>query len=77
MSSGPDYYLCPFCVSSWVCHGPHIEPKDLPNYIKKITYMRQDLAELSKEVVLQHGDKLSTEELASLVEEKLLNRHSF
>ncbi len=77
MKSGPDYYLCPFCVSSWVCHGPHIQPEDLPKYLKKLSYMRQDLAELSKEIVLKYGDKLSTEELAKLVEEKLLNRYSF
>jgi len=76
MGSEAGYYMCPFCVSSWVCHGPHIEEKDLPEYTKKLTYMQQDLAEFSKEVILQHGDSLPVGDLAKLVEQKLLNRHS-
>jgi len=76
MSTDAGYYMCPFCVSSWVCHGPHIEAVDLPKYVEKLTYMQQDLAEFSKEVILRHGEGLSTEELARLVEEKLLTRHS-
>jgi hypothetical protein len=76
MNTDANYYMCPFCVSSWVCHGPHIEEKDLPEYIKKLTYMQQDLAEFSKEVILKHGEALSIGELAILVEEKLLARHS-
>lgn len=76
MSSEAEYYMCPFCVSSWVCHGPHIEEEDLPKYVEKLKYMQQDLAEFSREMILDYGDKLSTGELAELVEEKLLNRHS-
>jgi hypothetical protein len=76
MGTDAGYYMCPFCVSSWVCHGPHVEPEDLPKYVEKLRYMQQDLAEFSKEVVLKYGDGLSTEELAKLVEQKLLTRHS-
>lgn len=76
MSTKAEYYMCPFCVSSWQCHGPHIEPEDLDEYRKKLRYMQEDLAEFSKEVVLRYGNELSVEELAKLVEEKLLKRHS-
>jgi hypothetical protein len=74
MKSTPDYYLCPFCVSSWVCHGPHIEEKDMEKFLFKVQILKEDLAEYSKELVLKHGSSMTIEELASLIQAKLLSR---
>jgi acetone carboxylase gamma subunit len=69
-----DYYLCPFCVSSWVCHGPHIEQKDLDRFYYRIRILQDDLAEFAKEIVLEHGDKIEIKALANLVEQKIQDR---
>lgn len=74
MKASPDYYLCPFCVSSWVCHGPHIPEQDMGKFLLKVQILKEDLAEHSKELILKHGDSLSKEDLAALVERKLLAR---
>lgn len=47
-------YLCPFCVSSWDCDGPHIEEKDLDSYYERLDYMRKDLALLATEVLSEY-----------------------
>jgi hypothetical protein len=69
-----DYYLCPFCVSSWVCHGPHIDKKDLDKFYYRMRILQDDLAEFAKEVALEHGSNRSVEELAFLIQEKVRAR---
>jgi hypothetical protein len=69
-----NYYLCPFCVSSWVCHGPHIEEKDIDKFYYRMKILQDDLAEFAKEIVLEQGGNKSTEELASFIEDKVRNR---
>lgn len=70
-------YMCPFCVSSQVCHGPHIEEKDLNKFIYRFILLQEDLAEYAKELVLEHGDNMDKETLADMLEEKLLKRQTF
>jgi hypothetical protein len=69
-----DYYLCPFCVSSWVCHGPHIEQKDIEKFYYRMRILQDDLAEFAKELVLEQGDKMDFSTLAKMLEQKLKNR---
>jgi hypothetical protein len=34
---------CPFCITSWICDGPHIESiKDQTNLFKYMNYSKQD-----------------------------------
>ena len=76
MISGPTYYLCPFCVSSWVCDGPHIEEKDVGNYYKKISLIKEDFGEYAKELILKNGESLNLDQLATLVEVAIKNRNT-
>lgn len=69
-----DYYLCPFCVSSWVCHGPHIEKKDIDKFYYRMRIMQDDLAEFAKELVLAQGQNIDISDLANILEQKLKNR---
>lgn len=69
-------YLCPFCVSSWDCDGPHIKQEDLDSFYERIYHVREDLALLAKELVdeysKEHGLNLS--DLEQAVYSKLKNR---
>lgn len=70
-----NYYLCPFCLSSWVCDGPHIEEKDFEKFRYWVKNLIQaDIAELAKEVILEQGENMDHKTLATYVEQKLLNR---
>jgi hypothetical protein len=44
-------YICPFCVSSWDCDGPHIEEKDLNSFYERLGYIREDLTLLALEEI--------------------------
>lgn len=70
----PSYYLCPFCVSSWVCSGPHIEEKDIASFYKKLDIIKEDLGEHAKELILKNITEKNPEDLAALVEESIKNR---
>lgn len=71
------YYMCPFCLSSWICEGPHIEEKDIARFYHRVKIEQGDLAEFAKELVLEHGDKLDVGHLANMLEEKIKNRQIF
>jgi hypothetical protein len=35
-------YECPFCITSWICDGPHISSKkDMDNYLEYTKYTRE------------------------------------
>jgi hypothetical protein len=76
METSSEKYLCPFCVSTWDCDGPHIEEQHLGSFSERIYYMREDLALLAKEMIHEfseaHGHDLK--ELETSVYEKLINR---
>lgn len=67
------YYLCPFCVSSWVCHGPHINQSDLDKFYYRMKILQDDLAEYAKEIALEHG---ADDKLAFLIEDKVRTRYA-
>jgi hypothetical protein len=69
-------YLCPFCVSSWDCDGPHIEEKYLENFYERLEYIREDLADLAKEEVIEFAAKNNIDLLAleKSIYSKIMNR---
>lgn len=69
-------YMCPFCVSSWVCDGPHIEEKHVANLIERIWYIKEDVALLASETINQYGDQhgQDMQALAKSVYNKIMNR---
>jgi hypothetical protein len=66
-------YLCPFCVSSWDCDGPHIEEEDLDSFYLRLYHIRQDLAELAREEIL-NNQTLPTVELAQAIYKSISER---
>lgn len=68
------YYLCPFCISSWVCSGPHIEEKDAENFYRRLDIIKEDLGEYAKELILKNINNKDSEALAAFVEESIKNR---
>ncbi len=41
MTDDLDYY-CPFCITTWICDGPHISSKkDLDNYLEYTKYTKE------------------------------------
>lgn len=68
--------MCPFCYSSWVCEGPHIEEKDLESFYKRVRYISEDLAELAKEIVAEYSNNnnIDLSELGNILEQSLKDR---
>ena len=66
-------YLCPFCVSSWDCDGPHIEEEDLDSFYLRLHHIRQDLADLAREEIL-NNQSLATADLAQIIHKAISER---
>jgi hypothetical protein len=51
---------CPFCITTWMCDGPHIPFKDMNNYLNHREYTKEyymlatldEIKKYSKEVEL-------------------------
>jgi len=69
-------YICPFCVSSWDCDGPHIEEKDLNNFYERLGYIREDLTLLALEEIDKYeaSAKIDLSLLKRAVFESLIKR---
>jgi hypothetical protein len=69
-------YLCPFCVSSWDCDGPHIKQEDLDSFYERFHYVKEDLALLAKEFVEEYSKEkgLNLSDLEQAIYTKLKNR---
>lgn len=69
-------YLCPFCVSSWDCDGPHIEEKDLPNFFERLHFIKEDLALFALETIddLSFDEKRDVEKIKSSIYKALISR---
>jgi hypothetical protein len=69
-------YLCPFCVSSWDCDGPHIEEKDLDSFYERLGYIREDLTLLALEEIDKYeaSQNLELSILKRAVFESLIKR---
>jgi hypothetical protein len=69
-------YICPFCVSSWDCDGPHIEEKDLDSFYERLAYIREDLTLLALEEIDKYeaSAKRDLSDLKRSVFESLIKR---
>jgi hypothetical protein len=69
-------YLCPFCISSWDCDGPHIEEKDLQNFYERLHFIKEDLALLATETIdaLSFDEKSDFEKVKVSVYKAIMNR---
>jgi len=76
MQEKSDKYLCPFCVSSWDCDGPHIEEEDINSFNERVHYMREDMALLSKELIQEFAkdNNLNLDSLSETIYTRLINR---
>lgn len=69
-------YLCPFCVSSWDCDGPHIAEEDLPSFFERFGYIREDLALVAVEEIQRFEASTQTDlsDLRQAVYNRLIKR---
>jgi hypothetical protein len=76
MQEKSDKYLCPFCVSTWDCDGPHIKEEDINSFNERVYYMREDMALLSKELIQEFAkaNNLNLESLSETIYTRLINR---
>jgi len=76
MQEKSDKYMCPFCVSSWDCDGPHIKEEDIDNFNERVHYMREDMALLGKELVQEFAkaNNLNLNSLSETIYTRLINR---
>jgi hypothetical protein len=76
MQEKSNKYLCPFCVSSWDCDGPHIEEEDINSFNERAHYMREDMALLSKELIQEFAkaNNLNLNSLSETIYTRLINR---
>jgi hypothetical protein len=76
MQEKSDKYLCPFCVSSWDCDGPHIKEEDINSFNERVHYMREDMALLSKELIQEFAkaNNLNLNSLSETIYTRLINR---
>ena len=68
--------MCPFCVSSWDCDGPYIDPKDIHNYYERIWHIKEDVALLAVETIKQYADQheLDMSDLGNIIYNKIMSR---
>lgn len=69
-------WLCPFCVTSWICDGPHIESKDIQSFIEYMYYAKEDhvytcIDEIEK---YERKYKVDLNELKTNVIQKMIER---
>lgn len=69
-------YICPFCVSTWDCDGPHIHEEDVPSFYERISYMREDMALTAVEEIEKFEASTQTDlsDLKQAVYNTLINR---
>lgn len=69
-------YLCPFCLSSSLCDGPHIKEEDEQSLREFMHYAKIDHLELVLEEILKYQteNKLDLSRLAIEIKQRLLKR---
>ena len=70
-------YLCPFCLSSVHCEGPHIEEIYEKNFLEYILKIKEDYIESTLQCLREFCSKNNIElnELTNLIIEKLQKRN--
>jgi hypothetical protein len=69
-------YICPFCVSSWDCDGPHIEENDLDSFYERLAYIREDITLVAIEEIEKYeaSENLDLSVLKRSIFDKLTKR---
>jgi len=72
--SGLEDFFCPFCITTWICDGPHItSKKDLDSYYERANHTKNDhmyaCLEEIKKYELEKG--LDLQELSDKVKERM------
>jgi hypothetical protein len=77
MKLNNDKRLCPFCLTSWYCEGPHIEQKDEQNFLDYLLNIKEDYIESALQVLRQYSSEknLDLNELTNLIIDKLKKRN--
>ena len=69
-------YLCPFCLTSWICEGPHIKEDDELNlkewaHYNKVDHLLIVIEEIQKFAI---DNNINLEPLALAVKKRLMGR---
>jgi hypothetical protein len=69
-------YLCPFCLSSSICEGPHIKEEDENNLRELVYYAKIDHIELALEQISKYEKEknINLHELATNIKNILWKR---
>lgn len=69
-------YLCPFCLSSSICEGPHVTEEEERNLEEFAHYAKIDHAELALEEISKYEKekKINLHELANNIKNTILKR---
>jgi hypothetical protein len=70
-------HWCPFCITSWICDGPHISSqKDWENYLEYTKYTREYYLLVTLDEIKKYGKSngldlsVLSDTIKSLIEEK-------
>lgn len=69
-------YLCPFCLSSSICEGPHIKEEDENNLRELVYYAKIDHIDLALEEISKYEKEknINLYELANNIKNTILKR---
>lgn len=69
-------YLCPFCLSSTICEGPHIKEEEEKNLKEFVYYAKIDHIELALEQISKYEKEknINLQELANNIKNVLWKR---
>lgn len=69
-------YLCPFCLTSAICEGPHIKQEDEQNLREFVYYAKIDHIELALEEISKYEKEknITLHELANNIKNTILKR---
>lgn len=67
-------YFCPFCITNWICDGPHIaSKKEFENYMEYVTYNKEDYALTVIEEIKKYSleKNINLEELSDRIKKRI------
>jgi len=69
-------YLCPFCLSSFLCEGPHIKQEEENSIREFMYYAKIDHIEVVLEEILKYQSEnmVDLSSLANSIKSRLLKR---
>lgn len=69
-------YLCPFCLSSNICEGPHMKESEEFNFFEYMHYAKIDHLETVIEEIKKYQIKnnIDLSELSSIIQKRLAER---